>query len=31
MPILSLGENWHEMSNSIFWEKSEKYYQFVLS
>ena len=27
MQIVSLGDNLHEMSNSVFWEKYEKYFK----
>ena len=26
MQIVSIGENWHEMSNPVFWGKKEKYF-----
>ena len=27
MQIVSLGDNLHEMSNPVFWEKKEKYFK----
>ena len=30
MQIVSIGDNLHEMSNAVFWEKYEKYHQFVI-
>ena len=27
MQIVSLGDNLHEMSNPVFWEKYEKYFK----
>ena len=27
MQIVSLGDNLHEMSSPVFWEKSEKYFK----
>ena len=30
MQIVSSGDNLHEMSNPVFWEKKEKYRQFVV-
>ena len=30
MQIVSFGDNLHEMSKSIFWEKLENIYQFVI-
>ena len=30
MQIVSNGDNMLEISNSVFWEKQEKYYQFVV-
>ena len=29
MQIVSIGDNLHEMSNPVFWEKWEKYHQFA--
>ena len=29
MQIVSLGDNLHEMSNSVFWEKYEKYFKML--
>ena len=26
MQVVSIGDNLHEMSNSVFWEKLEKYF-----
>ena len=30
MQIVSIGDNLHEMSNPVFWEKYEKYHQYVV-
>ena len=30
MQIVSNGDNLHEMSNSVSWEKHEKLHQFVV-
>ena len=30
MQIVSIGDNLHEMSNPVFWEKKEKNHQFVV-
>ena len=30
MQIVSLRENLHEESDPIFWDKKEKYFQFVI-
>ena len=30
MQIVSIGDNLHEMSNPLFWEKKEKHHQFVV-
>ena len=30
MQIVSNGENLHEISNPVFWEKDEKYHQCVV-
>ena len=30
MQIVSTGDNLHEMSNPVFFEKEEKYHQFVI-
>ena len=29
MQIVSIGDNLHEMSNHVFWEKLEKYYKML--
>ena len=30
MQIVSMGDNLHEMSKPVFWEKQEKYHLFVV-
>ena len=30
MQIVSIGDNLHEMSNPVFWEKIRKLFQYVL-
>ena len=31
MQIVSIEHNFHEMSKSVFWEKYEKIFQYVIS
>ena len=31
MQIVSNGDNWHEISNPVFWEKYEKYFDMLFA